>query len=83
MVFASGIPGRQANQAQSRRPPHQAQKSELRVKRAWCLTEAPQRPAAHLSSSQADLDPIFWGVSQGLGLVIPLALASGTINWDG
>lgn len=67
----------------ARRPPHQAQKSELRVKRAWCLTEAPPRPAVHLSSSPANLDPIFWGVSQGLGLVIPLALASGTINWDG
>jgi hypothetical protein len=43
MAFASGIP-RQANWPGG---PHQAQKSELRVRRAWCLTEAPT-PGPHI-----------------------------------
>lgn len=36
-----------------------------------------------LSSTQADLDPISWEVSQSLGLVMPSALASGTISRNG
>lgn len=77
MAFASGIP-RQADQPGGPSLPG----PEIRIKGwgAWCLTEA--LPGAHLSSIRADLEPIFWGVCQGLGLVIPLALASGTINWD-
>lgn len=39
--------------------------------------------AEHLSYTQADLDSISWEVSQALGLVIPSALASGTISRDG
>lgn len=78
MAFTSGIPG----QADCPGAPHpQAQKSELRVRRAWCLAEALPRPHICLPLR------LTWIQSSGesgrvWAWVIPLALASGTINRD-